>query len=65
MGFHCIFRTFLERDLPKYSENPSITRSMRIALADLKLDHLRVVIPGSVRTNLDERIEAVGIEVLE
>ena len=49
----------------KYSENPSITRSMRIALADLKLDQLRVVIPGSVRTNLDERIEAVGIEVLD
>jgi len=46
----------------KYSEKPKISRSMRIALEDLQLDCLRIVCPGDVRVQLDERIEVVGLE---
>ncbi len=42
----------------KYSENPSTTKSMQIALADLGLDHLYVVYPGQHRIPLTESITA-------
>lgn len=45
----------------KYSESPSVTRSMRIAMQDLRLDQLWVICPGDVRTRLDERIEVCGM----
>lgn len=45
----------------KYSEQPSVTRSMRIAMEDLRLDQLWVICPGDVRTRLDERIELCGM----
>ncbi|WP_420608458.1 ATP-binding protein [Candidatus Poriferisodalis sp.] len=44
----------------KRTERPSVTRSMRSALADLELDHLYVVHAGAHRFALDERITAVG-----
>ncbi|MBI4622665.1 MAG: hypothetical protein HY736_05495 [Verrucomicrobia bacterium] len=37
---------------------------MHIAIADLKLDHLWVVHPGSHRFGLDEGIEAIGLAEL-
>jgi predicted AAA+ superfamily ATPase len=40
----------------KFSEAPSITRSMRTAIEDLSLDHLYVVYPGQHRYPVDERI---------
>lgn len=49
----------------KYSENPTVTRSMRIAMQDLRLDELWVVCPGEVRARLDDRIEVCGIAALE
>ena len=48
----------------KYSEKPKISRSMRVALADLNLDVLRIVSPGTVRVQLEARIEVVGLQSL-
>ena len=42
----------------KYSENPSTTKSMQVALADLGLDHLHVVYPGKHRIPLTKSITA-------
>ncbi|MXX64885.1 MAG: ATP-binding protein [Acidimicrobiia bacterium] len=44
----------------KRTERPSTTRSMRIALNDLDLDHLVVVHAGRHRFPLSEKITAVG-----
>lgn len=49
----------------KYAEKPSVSRSMRIALQDLRLDELRIVCPGDVEASLDEKICALGISRLE
>ncbi len=46
----------------KYSDAPRLTRSMRIALEDLKLDRLTVIFPGSGSFPLAERVEAIGLE---
>jgi predicted AAA+ superfamily ATPase len=48
----------------KYSERPATTRSMRIAISDLKLDQLTIVCPGSVQAELDDRITVQGLERL-
>jgi len=45
----------------KYADAPRITRSMRIAIEDLKLSHLYVVHPGSARYDLGARVEAIGL----
>lgn len=42
----------------KYSERPSTTKSMQVALADLGLDHRHVVYPGQHRIPLTESITA-------
>ena len=46
----------------KYVDVPKITKSMRIAIADLKLDHLTVIFPGKETFELDENITAQGLE---
>ncbi len=46
----------------KYTDVPKVTKSMRIALADLKLDHLTVVYPGKETFPLTENITAQGLE---
>lgn len=48
----------------KYSSEPRITRAMRIAQEDLKLDALHLVYPGKRRTRLDAGIEALGFAAL-
>jgi predicted AAA+ superfamily ATPase len=48
----------------KYAEKPAVTRSMRIALEDLRLDELRIVCPGDVSARLDDRIVVLGITQL-
>jgi len=48
----------------KYVDVPKTTKSMQIALADLKLDHLTVVYPGKVSFPLTEKITAQGLEAL-
>lgn len=45
----------------KFTDTPATTKSMRVALADLKLDHLWVVHPGTHRYSLDKKIEAIGL----
>lgn len=46
----------------KYTEKPSITKSMKIAQEDLKLDHLFVIYPGDKLFPLGTNITACGIE---
>jgi predicted AAA+ superfamily ATPase len=45
----------------KYTDRPSITSSMKIALADLNLDHLYVVYPGKHVFQLADKITARGL----
>ena len=49
----------------KYTDKPKITNSMRIAINDLKLDALKVIIPGRAHFGLEENIEVYGIENLK
>lgn len=50
----------------KRTTAPAVTRSMRVALADLKLDRLDVVHAGTETFPLDPRIRAVaGRRVLD
>ncbi len=48
----------------KYSDAPNITKSMHNALADLKLEHLYVIIPGNNSYTKTERVSAIGIQTL-
>ncbi len=45
----------------KRADAPGLTRSMRIALDDLKLERLAVVYPGPQRYPIADRIEAVPL----
>lgn len=45
----------------KYTDAPRTTRSMRVALQDLDLEHLYVVYPGARTFPLDERITALAV----
>lgn len=49
----------------KYVDAPKITKSMRIALQDLKLDHLYIIYPGKMKFPIDEKITACGLELLQ
>ncbi len=46
----------------KYADVPKTTKSMRIALTDLSLDHIFVIYPGTEIFNLDEKITAYGLK---
>ncbi|UCD81353.1 MAG: ATP-binding protein [Desulfobacterales bacterium] len=46
----------------KYADAPDRTRSMHIALQDLRLEHLYVVYPGKQEYRLDDKITAVPIK---
>jgi predicted AAA+ superfamily ATPase len=48
----------------KYADAPRTTKSMRVAMDDLKLERLWVVYPGETNYGLDERIEVVGLRNL-
>jgi uncharacterized protein len=48
----------------KYSDAPELTKSMRAAMDDLKLDHLFVVYPGGQALKLGERAELLPIQRL-
>ena len=45
----------------KYTDVPRVTKSMKIALSDLNLDHLTVVYPGKETFELDDKITAQGL----
>ena len=44
-----------------FNESPVITKSMRIALNDLQLDHLWVIYPGQHTYPVDEKITVMPI----
>lgn len=48
----------------KYSDSPKITKSMNIALEDLKLDHLYVIFPGATHFPLSNKITACGLDAI-
>jgi predicted AAA+ superfamily ATPase len=48
----------------KYSDAPSLTRSMHIALEDLKLQRLWVVYPGEHKYALHERVSAIPLSAV-
>ena len=45
----------------KRANAPTLTLSMRIALADLKLDELHAVYPGQTRYALAKKVEVVPL----
>ncbi len=49
----------------KRADAPKVTASMRIALEDLKLEHLFVVFPGNKTFPLAERITALGLGLVD
>lgn len=49
----------------KYSDAPKMTKSMNIAIEDLKLDHLYVIFPGSMHFPNSDSITACGLESLK
>ncbi len=48
----------------KYADAPGVTRSMRIALSDLGLEHLWVIYPGRQEYALDKRISVLPLDAL-
>ena len=46
----------------KYADAPGTTRSMRIALEDLSLEHLWVVYPGRQEYALDDKISVIPVD---
>jgi uncharacterized protein len=48
----------------KYQDAPTVTKSMRIAIQDLKLERLWVVYPGQTGYPMDEQIECVSLAQL-
>jgi uncharacterized protein len=49
----------------KYTDSPKITKSMSIAIEDLKLDHIYVVYPGKKNFKMSQKISAIGFERLK
>ena len=49
----------------KYADAPRTTKSMRVALDDLKLENLFVIYPGEKDYTLDDRIQVLGLRNLE
>jgi uncharacterized protein len=48
----------------KYADAPGTTRSMRVALQDLALEHLWVVYPGHTEYRLDDRITVIPVDAI-
>ncbi len=48
----------------KYTDAPGLTRSMHVALQDLRLDHLWIVYPGSERYSLQKHVTAIPLEAV-
>lgn len=46
----------------KYTDMPKITKSMTIAIEDLRLDKLFIIFPGKISFPLTTNIDAVGLE---
>ena len=48
----------------KYSEKTKVSRSMRVAMSDLRLGALCIVCPSDVSVPLGDGIEVVGLQAL-
>lgn len=48
----------------KFTEAPEITKSMRVAIEDLKLQKLWIVYPGNKNISLEKKIDLIGINLL-
>ncbi|MFV0251562.1 MAG: ATP-binding protein [Rickettsia aeschlimannii] len=48
----------------KYTNTPSITKSIQISLEDLKLDQINIIFPGEISFKLSEKIQAIGLSSL-
>ena len=48
----------------KYTDAPKVTRSMRHALHDLKLDHLTIITPGERSYPLEEKISVSNLRAM-
>ncbi|MGH8515889.1 MAG: ATP-binding protein [Panacagrimonas sp.] len=48
----------------KYADAPRLSRSMAMALSDLRLDRMWIVYPGDQRYRLHERVEAISLSGL-
>jgi predicted AAA+ superfamily ATPase len=48
----------------KYADAPSVSRSMHVAIQDLRLDHLWVVYPGHQEYSLDDKISVLPIDAV-
>jgi predicted AAA+ superfamily ATPase len=49
----------------KYGDEPRTTKSMHIALEDLKLDHLGIIYPGNKIFPISDKISVYGLETIE
>jgi predicted AAA+ superfamily ATPase len=49
----------------KYTDSPKITKSMNIAIENLKLDHLYIIFPGNYHFPMSEKITAHGVDTLK
>lgn len=49
----------------KLSDAPTLTKSMKICLEDLKLDSLKIIYPASRKYRLSQEIEACPIQLLD
>ncbi|MBA2368707.1 MAG: DUF4143 domain-containing protein [Candidatus Protochlamydia sp.] len=47
----------------KYSDAPKITASMKIALSDLKLDHLYIIYPGADSFEIGDQITVISLVI--
>lgn len=48
----------------KHADAPSMTPSIRIALEDLKLEHIAVIYPGKQRYSLHKQVVVVPFETI-
>jgi predicted AAA+ superfamily ATPase len=46
----------------KFTDNPKITKSMHIAMQDLKLDNLTIIVPHKVSSKISENISMYGVQ---
>jgi predicted AAA+ superfamily ATPase len=49
----------------KYADAPGRSRSMHVAIEDLRLEHLWVVYPGEEEYSLDDRISVVPVDAVQ
>jgi predicted AAA+ superfamily ATPase len=49
----------------KYADAPKTTKSMHIAIEDLKLDHLAIIYPGNQIFPMDKKITAFGLDSIK